>query len=138
MSRHLIIVIVALAACDRQDPPEAAAAKAQLTDARASCVQLFQRQRACTDTFIPALVDLRRQLDQPAGIAAASREELIPQALEEWKSDSTDEAIGSQCDRLASELPAPAISEAKRCVAFSACGEFVTCVMPLMREHLTR
>ena len=29
---------------------------------------------------------------------------LIPQALEEWKSDSTDDAIGSTCDRMASQV----------------------------------
>ncbi|MBK7860578.1 MAG: hypothetical protein IPJ65_18665 [Archangiaceae bacterium] len=136
--RTLIAVTFALTACDRQDTPETQAAKAALTDARGTCVQLFQRQRACTDAFIPALVDLRRELNTPKGIAEASREELIPQALAEWKTDSTDEAIAGQCDRLAPQLSAPQVAEGKRCVSLTACGELVSCVMPLMRAQLSR
>lgn len=139
MSRYLIIAVLTAVACDRpQDPETAAAAKAQLADARSACVQLVQRQRACTDAFIPALVDLRRELDRPSGIAAAPREELVTAALEEWKSDSTDSAIASQCERLAAELPAPAVAESRRCVALSACGDFVTCTLPLMRQRLAQ
>jgi hypothetical protein len=138
MSRHFLFAVVLAAACDRPDSPETAAQKAQLADARATCVKLFQRQRACTDAFIPALVDLRRELDRPAGIAQAPREELVAAAHAEWKDDSTDGAIEGQCDRLAQALPAPAVASAKGCIAVDACGEFVTCVMPLMRDQLAK
>lgn len=138
MSRHLLAAVLAVAACDRPETPESAAAKAQLSDARSACVQLMQRQRTCTDAFIPALVDLRRELDTPKGIAEAPRAELVTAALEEWKSDSTDSAIFAQCERLAPELPAAAIAESRRCVALSACGELVACTLPLLRQHLAR
>jgi hypothetical protein len=137
MRRHHLILLL-VAACDRPETLEVQAQKAALADSRGACVQLLQRQRACTDSFIPALVDLRRQLDKPAGIAQTSREELIPQALEEWKSDSTDQAIASQCDRLATQSTPAQLTEGRRCVALAGCSEFVRCVMPLMREHLSR
>lgn len=138
MSGHFIVVAVALAACERPDSVETAASKAELADSRAACVKLFQRQRACTDSFIPALVDVRRELDRPSGISKAPREEIISAALEEWKSDSTDEAIVSTCDSKAGSMPAPAVAESKRCVGLGACGEFVTCVTPLLRQQLSR
>ena len=127
-----LAVLFVLAACDRPDSEAAAAQQQQLTD---TCTQLYQRQRACTDSFIPALVDLRQQLDKPSGISKAPRAEVIAAALDEWKVDSTDEAIAAQCDRMASELP---VAEAKRCASLNACGELVPCVLPLVRARLER
>ena len=138
MPRSLIAVILAVAACDRPDSPEVAAQKAQLEAAQATCVKLFQRQRACTDAYIPALVDLRRELDVPEGIAHQPRAELVAVALEEWKADSTDEAIGAQCGRLAGALSPASLTLAKGCLETSACGELVACVTPLMREQLAK
>ncbi len=137
MNRIFTAAVVVLAACDRPDSPQTAADRAQLADARAACVQLFERQRACTDDFIPALVDLRRELDAPKGVASLPRADTVRAALEEWKADSTDEAIASQCERLAPKLPAAAVTQARGCVAVGPCGEFVGCVMPLMRAQLS-
>ena len=138
MSRYLIAAVLFAVACDRPQDPESAAARAQLADARAACVQLVQRQRSCTDAFIPALVDLRRELDNPKGIASAPRAELLSAAMEEWKTDSTDSAIAAQCERMAGELPAPAVAESRRCVAIPECGGFIACTLPLMRQHLSK
>ncbi|MBL8951067.1 MAG: hypothetical protein JNK82_09840 [Myxococcaceae bacterium] len=137
MNRLLLAAVLAVAACDAPSSPEAAATqKAQLADARGTCVKLFERQRACSAEFIPALVDVRRGLDKPAGIAKANRDELIAAAFAEWKSDSTDEAIGNTCDRMAGKLPPPAVETARGCIAAGPCGEFVTCVTPLVRAQL--
>src|SRR5438067_7192500 len=115
MLRLAIVAVLALTACDRAETPQTAAARQQLVDATASCVRLFQRQRTCTQDFIPALVDLRRSLDRPAGIAQGDRQETIAAALEEWKSDSTDEAIGTTCDRMAPSLPSATVATSDRC-----------------------
>ena len=106
-----------------------------------ACVKVFQRQRACTDTFIPALVDLRVELDKPAGIAARAKAEgrqaLINAALEEWKEDSKDEAIGKTCDRITANPKAgPMFAASEKCVAQATCGAFVECVIPLMRQQM--
>jgi hypothetical protein len=120
--------------------PEAAADSNQ--DARDTCVASFERQRACTDEFIPALVDLRMKLDQPPGIAQGNREETITQARAEWANDSTDEAIAASCDKiLASMDPAQvdgAMAPMKDCLAASECAAFVSCEMPLLEGMMSK
>src|SRR5690348_8118046 len=78
-----------LAACGGSSPPPAAEARTQpapqVRGASSSpgldtCVSMMERQRACTDLYIPALVDLRISLDTPRGIAGEKRDELIAQA----------------------------------------------------------
>ena len=109
------------------------------SDARATCVSLFQRQRECTTEFIPALVALRVRLDVPPGIAEkdreAGRDALVSQAMEEWKNDSTDEAIGRTCDQMASADP-EGIQKAQECLTAQACQPFVDCVIPIVEQHL--
>jgi hypothetical protein len=48
---------------------------AAAADPKATCVAVLQRMRACSEPFIPALVDLRVRYDRPAGIAAAAAAE---------------------------------------------------------------
>ena len=76
-------------------------------DAKAVCVEVFSRNRTCTDQYIPALVDLRAKHDQPAGIAAevaADRNGVIAQAKTEWATDSQPAAIDATCTRIAAGL----------------------------------
>lgn len=106
---------------------------------QASCVKMFERQRTCTASFIPALVDLRVSLDKPAGIAAAvkkdGRDAMISAALEEWKSDSTDAAIATTCG----SMPAPrtaSLTSMEKCLDTANCQAFSECVIPLMRSTI--
>lgn len=107
--------------------------------AQASCVKVFERQRACTDTFIPALVDLRVSLDKPAGIAASvkkdGRDTMISAALEEWKSDSTDAAIAKTCASMPAAR-ATAMSSTEKCLDAANCQAFSECLIPLMRSTM--
>jgi hypothetical protein len=104
---------------------------------KTACVQVFERQRACTDAFIPALVDARRSVDRPAGIAQVDRNELITQALAEWKDDSKDEAIDATCTKLVLTSKGPATSQmAQSCLAQTGCDAFVQCVVPLLKQSL--
>ena len=110
-------------------------------DAHATCVAVFERQRACTADFIPALVALRVRLDVPAGIAEedqkGGRDALVAQAMEEWKSDSTDAAIAATCDRLAGGDP-EGIHRARECLDASTCAAFTECILPVVEAHLRR
>jgi len=129
-----VLAVVALNA-----RPATAAAN---TTAKEACVKVFERQRACTNDFIPALVDLRASIDKPKGIAAEAakpggRDALIKQALTEWKSDSTDAAIDQTCGRIAnSPKSAGATQMADTCVSSPDCPGFVKCVIPLMKQTL--
>ena len=118
-----------------------AAASAPSAATQASCVKVFERQRACSDLFIPALVDLRVSLDKPAGIAAAvkkdGRQAMISTALEEWQSDSADAAIAKTCASMpgTSQL-ASSVTSMEKCLGAATCQAFSECVIPLMRATI--
>jgi hypothetical protein len=104
---------------------------------KASCVQVFERQRACTDAFIPALVDARRSVDRPAGISQVNRDELVQQAFAEWSEDSKDDAIDSTCTRLVLTSRGAATAQmAQSCLQAAGCDAFVQCVIPLLKPSL--
>jgi hypothetical protein len=103
------------------------------------CRTLMQRQRACTDTFIPALVEARVASDNPAGITAEDRSvgrpALIKQALTEWASDSQDSAIDALCEEITQSVSpakeAQLRTSASACLAQTGCDAFVSCAVPL-------
>jgi hypothetical protein len=104
-------------------------------DPQAQCREVLVRARACTDDFIPALVDARAKLDTPAGIAdsvKADRASVIAQAKTEWANDSKDDAIAATCSHATAED-----SSAVDCVS-KDCAAFVACVMPTFEKHLQK
>ena len=133
-----------LAACGGSSPPPAAEPRAQTApQVRASssspgldtCVSMMERQRACTDLYIPALVDLRRSVDRPKGIAGEDRDAVIAQAHKEWAADSTDAAIHDTCQGVVDMFPGDEL-EAERqtvetCLAADGCQAFVDCIIPV-------
>lgn len=137
-------------ACGAESPAETAplqapkAAASSGPDLAASCQTSMVRARECTDEYLPALVDLRVRLDQPAGIAQAAqsdgRDALLAQAREEWASDSTDQAIAATCERLAASVPpedrAQLASRVEACAAEASCADFVACLMPVHEEQM--
>lgn len=141
----LAVLVSVLGACGSASKPAdtTPAAKPAGDDLTATCVAVFERQRTCTDEFIPALVDLRIRLDVPPGIAEAAssegRDALVAQAMEEWKADSTDEAIAQTCSE---SLNAPPEAQermkqtANECLATDGCDAFVTCILPVLEQHL--
>src|SRR5688500_6690327 len=102
MRQLISIFALTLTAAACADTPVSKETEALVTKNQALCVKSFQRQRECTSTFIPALVDLRVKLDKPSGIAgidkAEGRTALVEQAMKEWSEDSKDEAIQSNCE----------------------------------------
>jgi hypothetical protein len=129
--RRIVVLILAVTAVT------ATAAAFASRSPNPSCVRVFERQRACTQQFIPALVDLRASVDKPHGIAAdvaepGGRERLITQALAEWKDDSSPEGIDRTCSSL---MPAKTRG-AEKCLAEPDCDGFVKCVIPMIKPHL--
>lgn len=125
------------------DEPATAQAAPDPVDLAALCVRAQQRARACTDEYIPALVDTRAAADRPTGIAAAVRSDraaVIAEAKSEWATDSTDANLVAMCTNLdASATPAqradaPAM---EACVAAATCTGYVECALPLLTKHLT-
>jgi hypothetical protein len=147
MSRSLSLLFVVAAACGGAEAP---APRAQpqpqpaADDPHSVCVQAFRRQRECTNEFIPALVDARVRRDAPPGIAdkdkELGRDQLVATALEEWKTDSTDEAIEQTCTNMAANMPPDQLQAATdqvgQCLDAEACSAFVDCLIPVIEPQL--
>jgi hypothetical protein len=149
-----LLVLVALPACAGSDnqaetantspPVETQAAEEETPDAKSGCVEVFVRQRDCTDDFIPALVDARIRLDVPAGIAERASAEgsgaIITEAMAEWANDSQDAAIDGTCDGIVASVPAealkPMLTASKSCLEESECSAFSTCIIPVIEGQL--
>jgi len=114
------------------------------SDAQATCVASFARQRECTDQFIPALVDARVRADKPPGIAAKAQSEgrdaLIAEGKTEFAEDSKPEAASETCTHMISALPNPkmeeALAQAKSCLGVEGCDAFVACEIPIIEATL--
>ncbi|MEZ4398648.1 MAG: hypothetical protein R3B06_01420 [Kofleriaceae bacterium] len=148
----MMLAPLALAACggaEAAPPPSApAAAAATSTGAppgiAAGCETFLTRAKTCTSAYIPALVDLRIELDRPAGIAefAATdgRDAVIAQAMTEWADDSQPAAITATCAQVSASLPADQVEPmrvaAERCMAMTDCAAFSACAMELQRPRL--
>lgn len=148
----LAIIPWLVAACGASEPKPAATAQevpapevkpsAEKHEGYDTCVAAFRRQRECTDSYIPALVDARVRADKPAGIAAkdkeVGRDALVSMAMEEWKSDSTDEAIDQMCTRITNDQldGAPELIErAQACLAETDCAAFSACAVDIVSSR---
>jgi hypothetical protein len=146
LSSLLLALVAGAAACGGSDKPAASdtttttQAQAAPATPRDTCVAMFERQRACTDIYLPALVDARIANDRPAGIAARAaepggRDAMLATAQTEWANDSTDASISATCDDVLAKMP-PEQSEgmmgqANQCLAADGCQAFVDCVIPM-------
>jgi hypothetical protein len=147
LSLALALASLGLAACGTTEASPAttkssAAPKAApaSTDTQAACVQLFTRNRECTDDYIPALVDLRAKLDKPPGVAEKvkqDRDAIIAQAKTEWAADSTDEAIAATCAKVTDADKAGA-EGIQACMAETTCAGHTACVMPFFEKRFTK
>ena len=142
----LALLIAACGGSQSAAPAEVGSSQAQPAaasgDAKATCVEIFTRNRTCTDQFIPALVDLRAKYDQPAGIAAevaAHRDDVIAQARTEWAADSQPAAIDATCTKIAgSEADQAEIAAAQACLSNQDCTAYTACIMPHMEKRFAK
>ena len=143
MSRIATALILALApliaACGTasEAAPAPAPAKPAATsgDFQSACMAVMQRNRTCTDDFIPALVDARARKDMPPGIAdavAKDRPAVIARAKEEWVNDSKDENFARQCQTLGEHATPEMVAAGEACMAKDTCGEYVPCILAVI------
>lgn len=151
LSLATLVLPLAIAACGTTEaapaqpvsPPKAQRASSD-ADIQQLCVEVFTRNRTCTDTYIPALVDARARHDKPPGIAdqvKADRDGVIAQAKAEWATDSTDEAIQTVCGRIVGSLTDDDrgdLPQARDCLAQSDCGAYTTCIMPQFEKRFAK
>jgi hypothetical protein len=144
----LSVTAATLAACAGAEAEPRTGASPATTTANPTlaeqCEAFFARAAACTDQYIPALVDLRIELDKPAGITAAAQSEgrdaIIAKAMTEWAEDSQPAAVSALCERIAPSIPPDQLeamrAQGEACMAKTDCGEFSTCAMALQRPRI--
>jgi hypothetical protein len=140
----LILVLVAACSGGSANKPAEPAPAGPRDRALAGCKQMFARQRDCTDTFIPALVGWRVELDVPAGVAeldkTSGRDALVTKAKEEWAASNTDDQFAAMCTGIIGDIPddqlGGMVEAGERCNATTTCDEFVACVEPFQRQRL--
>jgi hypothetical protein len=147
-----LLAPLALAACggaDASPAPRTSATPAASAPADpallAQCEAFFARARTCTDDYIPALVDVRIELDKPAGIAAEAqqpggRDSVIAQAKTEWANDSQPAAVTAMCNQVIASMPTGQYdgmrAQAETCMAATDCAAFSTCTIDLHRAMI--
>lgn len=150
MTRVLVLSLLsaALAACaGAEAEPKTGASPSSTTpppSAVQQCEAFFTRAAACTDTYLPALVDLRIELDKPAGIAAHAQSEgrdaVLAKAQEEWAADSQPAAITANCERAVSSVPPERVEQMRgqveSCTAAADCAAFATCSTQIQRAMM--
>ncbi|HEY4242330.1 MAG TPA: hypothetical protein VGM88_21075 [Kofleriaceae bacterium] len=135
------LTVLALLAAACGTPSEAAPAGAAKVDVKAACVQMYQRERSCTDDFIPKLVDARARTDNPKGIkaeVAKDRNATIAEAKKEWAEDSKDAAIEARCAKdapMMEALPQAEKDAGVACFKKADCAGFDTCIVGILEKH---
>jgi hypothetical protein len=145
MLKLLALVLLPFAiACGTTSDAAPPVQKASTADPHTTCVQVMTRARACTDQYIPALVDLRAKYDQPPGVAdkiKADRDGIIAQAKEEWAVDSTDANIAQMCTKMVADMSDADRADAtaaQSCLADQECAGFTSCVMPHIERRFAK
>jgi hypothetical protein len=138
------MIATLITACGGSSRPADDGGKGQgAADPVSTCRTVVERQRACTDHYVPALVDLRIKLDRPAGTAARAKEEgheaTVARAKAEWTVDTTDDKIAQDCSRV-SQLPPERLKEempmAEACLAKPDCPTFTECIIRVEERNL--
>ena len=142
----IVLASILLVACTSAKAPPAhdntvgiAGAHRASTSEYDTCVAVHTRARACTDAYIPALVDARARHDKPTGIAAkvaADRDGIIAAAKEEWAGDSTDGAIAQNCQQMIANASDQDRADVTTCLAQQDCNAYASCVIPVFERHL--
>lgn len=100
-----------------------------------TCLGVIDRAAQCSEAFVPMLVDVRVNHDQPAGTAEADategREVLVAKARDEWARDSVEPARSETCNAMGPKTSAEDVAAYTACLASPDCSAFVACVAPL-------
>jgi hypothetical protein len=107
----------------------------------ATCLSVVDRSALCAEQFVPMLVDIRVNQDNPKGIAEADategRDALVAKARAEWEKDSIDPQRTQMCNAHAPKTSTEDNAAWAVCLAEADCGAYVACARPLYEKMLT-
>jgi hypothetical protein len=141
-------LILAMAACGgsssepaKPSPQPAARTAADLVP---MCKRLFARKATCADDYLPALLDVRVELNMPPGIGdevkAQGRDAVLAVAHTELKRDTEPAKVEALCETTAQKLPPervdPLLEQVGSCEASADCKAFATCAAAIDRGFI--
>jgi hypothetical protein len=108
------------------------------------CVRYYERERACVDEYLPALLDVRVEYDMPPGIKGEverdGRDAALARMRSEWERDTTIENTDRICRAMETQVPPDQVerllAENARCDAKPDCEGFVACTVEGQREYV--
>jgi hypothetical protein len=126
--------------------PSSSAAPAT-TDLVPMCERIFARKATCADDYLPALLDVRVELNAPPGIAetikSEGRDAVLATAHTELARDTQPDRVAAVCDEGASraanappERVRQLLEQSKRCEAAADCKAFASCVVEIDRGFI--
>ena len=147
-SLHAFALILAVAACGgsspepaKPAPPPAARTAADLVP---MCKRLFARKATCADDYLPALLDVRIELDMPPGVGdrvkTEGRDAILAIAHTELARDTEPAKVEALCEMTATKMPPeridPLLEQGGNCEATTDCKAFSTCVVAIDRGFI--
>ena len=145
------VLLLAVAACggsppDPARPPSPPPARTS-ADLIPMCKRLFARKATCADDYLPALLDVRIELDMPPGIGdtvkAEGRDAVLVTAHAELARDTAPEKVAAVCEEGASRAAkAPPervdqlLAQGSQCEAAADCKAFAVCAAAIDRGFI--
>ncbi|MEO8844400.1 MAG: hypothetical protein ABI591_06155 [Kofleriaceae bacterium] len=152
MVRLHSLLILAVAACGGSSPPPAEkpaprTAAHTADDLVPMCKRIFARKETCADDYLPVLLDLRVELNKPAGIGdevkAKGRDAVLAIAHTELASDTQPDKLAATCDGAAAQMAKAStesvsqlLDQGGKCEATADCKAFSMCVVEIDRRFI--
>ncbi|NVB80733.1 MAG: hypothetical protein HOV81_20220 [Kofleriaceae bacterium] len=110
------------------------------------CQRIFARKAACADDYLPALLDLRVELNMPPGIGdevkTQGRDAVLAIAHTELARDTEPAKVDAVCEtaatkaRNAPERAEQLLEQGGRCEAATDCKAFAVCAVAMDRGFI--
>lgn len=142
------VLIVAVAACGGSPPPPAKASSQASSETAADpiplCKRIFARKATCADDYLPALLDVRVELNMPPGIGdevkSQGRDAVLATAHVELARDTEPSKVAELCGTTVAKMPRERVEQlleqGGRCEAAADCKAFSTCVVEIDRGFI--
>ncbi len=149
--RQNLVFILAVAACGGSSQPEPAKpasppAAQDTADFVPLCKRIFARKATCADDYLPALLDVRVELNIPPGIGdrvkTDGRDAVLAVAHTELARDTEAAHVAELCEGAAAKAKADPergnqlYEQGSRCEAASDCKAFASCVVVIDRGFI--
>jgi len=141
-------LILAVAACGGSPPepekPSPQPAAHAAADPVPMCQRIFARKATCADDYLPALLDVRVELNTPPGIGervqSEGRDAILAIAHTELARDTEPAKVTALCETTTKQMPPERIEQlleqGGRCEASADCKAFAVCVVAIDRGFI--